>query len=109
MTEKIIPILLLTIALHEKGGQTLMRLARPAVTTPLAPQRVIKIDLPPNSREYLWTMLHSTNMVEWDVVATNMSGLQSTNSDIWITNKTGSEFWRFRRQMNTRQIFQVYE
>lgn len=109
MTENLIPILLLTIALHEKGGQTLMRLVRPAVTAPPATQRVVKIDLPTNAQEYMWTMLHSTNMVAWDVVATNMSGLQSTNADIWITNKTGSEFWRFRRQMNTRQIFQVYE
>lgn len=109
MTENLIPILLLTIAFHEKGGQTLMRLARPAITTPLATQMVVKIELPSNAREYLWTMLHSTNMVVWDIAATNLSGLQSTNADIWITNKIGSEFWRFRRQMNTRQIFQVYE
>lgn len=109
MTEKIIPILLLTIAIHEKGGQTLMRLARPAVIAYPTSQRVVKIDLPPNAREYLWTELHSTNMISWDVISTNLAGLQSTDADIWITNKTRSEFWRFRRQMNTRQIFQVYE
>lgn len=79
-----------------KGGQILMKLAQtPIVFVPVT--RWKTTPFPKVDTTHLYSMYHSVDLKQWTCVASNLFQ-QSTNADLWISNKVSQEFWQLRQQ-----------
>lgn len=119
-----IALILLTCAAMPKkrskpvlhGATTLMLLAKQPPKSFAQPPanlgRLVRFEMPTDYMEYysikkgtniyyyapLWSVERSRDMISWTMVASNMTGIQSTNSDIFATNTLPMEVYRMRRQ-----------
>ncbi len=58
------------------------------------------IAFPRTSPTNLYCLMHSVDLKSWTMIRSNMIGVQSTNADVFTTNRGGREFFRLDRQTN---------